>query len=546
MIISPEQCNGSKYSYKSDVWALGVILYEMINQGALPFKGKNIQLLFLNIQKGYYSPVKNVHHYSSQLVNLINSCLQTRPSKRPTLKEILNTPIIVKYIRQQMLTVTSTGELTLAQDQVEDTVLDGEMSNLFIQLTELGVLNNKALNQDPLPVPNPSVLQPIVPPNPNYNVAKKAVVPPQPRNQSPVPEKIPPKPQPKVQPSSRPQSSNNDIAVREKKIDSEIMKLQKEQMRIEKALEQMRKNREPKKEDDHAFQEFSKKFQGLNLPSKFEPPSKTPPTFTNEKERILFERQQKKIKEEEEQKQKLKEARVEYHASRVAAKNQHFNLFHNQHNIVGVDKAPKKEVVEPPKIPSVLDKESILQRQAEIDSEIEKEYTEMINLTMKKIETLKRKKESMIMNNNNVINQNNGSSGEDKACKVEDTMFGDSDDSNEGMESSEEEVEYETEEDSEDEEEEDYYEETDYDDIPVVGRLEDRVNSLIKQNEQIFGKERFEKLYAKYQELYNNDQIQNEEAKIIPRKEVLGDDEPQLRKYCHLIEELIFVQSALL
>ncbi|KAG2387790.1 hypothetical protein C9374_001384 [Naegleria lovaniensis] len=316
-------------------------------------------------------------------------------------------------------------------------------------------------------------------------------------------------------------------------------------MRIEKALERMRKDREPKKEEDHSFQEFSKKFQGLNLPSKFEPSSK-PPTFSNEKERILFERQQKKVKEEEAQKQKLKEARVEYHASRVAAKNQHFNLFHNQNNIVGLDKAPKKDAIEPPKIPSILDKESILQRQAEIDSEIEKEYTEMINLTMKKIETLKRKKESIIMSNNN---ENNGASNEDKAGAVEDTMFGDSDDSNEGIESSEEEVEYETEGDSEEdetEEEEDYYEETDYDDIPVVGRLEDRVNSLIKQNEQIFGKEKFDKLYAKYQELYNNDQIQNEEAKIIPRKEVLGDDEPQLRKYCHLIEELIFVQSALL
>ena len=530
---------------------MGVILYEMVNQGALPFKGKNIQMLFLNIQKGYYSPIKNVNHYNSQLVGLITKCLQTRPSKRPTLKEILQTPIIVKYIRQQMLTLSPTGELVLAQDQVEDIVPEGEMANLTAQLSELGILNSRIIDSTPpaSPVPSTGVSEKSpVPSNPNHIVARKVVQPQTARNQTPIPSdlKSVPKPQilkvqPSVQPlpSSRPSSSNQ--VVKEKKIDQEILKLHKEQMRVEKMLEQVRREKEEKlkkEREENNFSEFSKKFQNLNVPSKFESKQNQ---FSNEKERILFERQQKRAQEEEQEKRKLQEARIESHANRLVAKNQQYNQFHNQNNILASEKGLKKEVDQ---VKSPTDIESITQRQAEIDSELEKEYTEMINLTHKKIETLQKKKESIM----NLL-------PESEKDKQQDTMFGDSDDS-ETVDS--EDIEYETQSedeeneysDNEDEEENDdedeYYDQTEYDDVPVVGRLEDRVTKLITQNEQIFGKDRFQKLYAKYKDIYNNDQIQNEEAKITPRKEILGDDEPQLRKYCHYIEELIFLQDALL
>ncbi len=38
--FSPEMCKGEKYDYKSDIWALGILLYEICTLD-YPFKGKN-------------------------------------------------------------------------------------------------------------------------------------------------------------------------------------------------------------------------------------------------------------------------------------------------------------------------------------------------------------------------------------------------------------------------------------------------------------------------------------------------------------------------
>lgn len=48
--LSPELCAGSKYDAKSDVWALGCVLYELA-QLRKPFDGSNMPAIFLSIMR---------------------------------------------------------------------------------------------------------------------------------------------------------------------------------------------------------------------------------------------------------------------------------------------------------------------------------------------------------------------------------------------------------------------------------------------------------------------------------------------------------------
>ena len=49
--MSPEILLGSSYTYSTDVWSLGVMLYEMCTHGVLPFKNAG------EILKGKFAPL---------------------------------------------------------------------------------------------------------------------------------------------------------------------------------------------------------------------------------------------------------------------------------------------------------------------------------------------------------------------------------------------------------------------------------------------------------------------------------------------------------
>jgi len=78
--MSPEIFKNKPYSYKSDVWALGCVLYEMTTLNHA-FDAGSINGLAQKIIKGKYPPIN--HKYSNNLRNLIKDMLMIYPQQRP-------------------------------------------------------------------------------------------------------------------------------------------------------------------------------------------------------------------------------------------------------------------------------------------------------------------------------------------------------------------------------------------------------------------------------------------------------------------------------
>lgn len=93
--ISPELCEGRPYNQKSDIWALGCVLYELATLKKA-FEASNLPALVLKIMKGNFIPISE--RYSEDLKKLVLSLLQVDPTKRPTLRQIMAQPLLVNAL----------------------------------------------------------------------------------------------------------------------------------------------------------------------------------------------------------------------------------------------------------------------------------------------------------------------------------------------------------------------------------------------------------------------------------------------------------------
>ena len=93
--ISPEIINSKPYDSKSDIWALGVLIYEMMTY-KMPFNATSFASLSLKIIRGFYQAPPS--SYSKDLSDLVKRCLNMDPKKRPSAENILKLPFIQKRI----------------------------------------------------------------------------------------------------------------------------------------------------------------------------------------------------------------------------------------------------------------------------------------------------------------------------------------------------------------------------------------------------------------------------------------------------------------
>lgn len=95
--LSPEVCQGKPYSWSSDIWAMGCVLFELCAL-RVPFDAPNMASL---VQKILRSPVPTVPcTYSDGVRQLCGDMLQRNPDRRPGAGDILQKPIIQSMVRK--------------------------------------------------------------------------------------------------------------------------------------------------------------------------------------------------------------------------------------------------------------------------------------------------------------------------------------------------------------------------------------------------------------------------------------------------------------
>ena len=95
--LSPEIIEGRPYSFKSDIWSLGVLLYELCALRP-PFEGSSMHFLSMQIVRGRYPALPA--QFSRELRTLVSQMLVVEVRNRIAINQILKQPIISKRIKQ--------------------------------------------------------------------------------------------------------------------------------------------------------------------------------------------------------------------------------------------------------------------------------------------------------------------------------------------------------------------------------------------------------------------------------------------------------------
>ena len=151
--MSPEIFKNKPYNHKSDIWALGCVLYELVTLNHA-FDAASLNGLAAKIIRGRYPPIST--KYSRNLRSLIDAMLDKAPANRPDLEDILRMPFIKKHIQAFFSDIVSrpasqVGEGTMVVRDAALRLADAkegpvgapapDVASLRRQLTQLGLTN---------------------------------------------------------------------------------------------------------------------------------------------------------------------------------------------------------------------------------------------------------------------------------------------------------------------------------------------------------------------------------------------------------------------
>lgn len=129
--MSPEICAAERYTLKSDIWAVGCIIYELCTKDP-PFNAQTHLQLVNKIRKGDVAPLPK--EYSKELNQVVKNCLSTNPFNRPDTEALLHHPFVWMARKQQecikVTRAVSTdremlqAQIKILQEQVADLEAD--------------------------------------------------------------------------------------------------------------------------------------------------------------------------------------------------------------------------------------------------------------------------------------------------------------------------------------------------------------------------------------------------------------------------------------
>lgn len=130
--VSPEQAAGKQATRKSDIYALGVILYELLT-GRLPFEANNVaEMLHKHRYAQFEAPSRLVENIPHDFDQLIGALLEKDPDKRPAnalaVEDALN-KLKRKFDRQKQYTPKPVSSATKVME-LADAPSDDEIDRL--------------------------------------------------------------------------------------------------------------------------------------------------------------------------------------------------------------------------------------------------------------------------------------------------------------------------------------------------------------------------------------------------------------------------------